>query len=293
MPPAHAQQARPKDVGHDVEIALNRALRIASGGGMHVALGDQATLTVPEHQFFLPRPGADDLLRAADRPVPSDYTGMIIDDSAADWFALLRVVAHGYVDAGAVTGWTANDVLASVRDTIDHANGPRIAHGDPPLEARRWVQPPLYDAASRRLTWCVLIVARDARRDAGGEIVCHGATFGQSGYVKLSMTTTLDRWSWQTAIPGTILDQVAFLPGHGYADYRAGTDADDPDGLAGVFGVERLRKADLKTRLRAFAQPLIIPGAVTLIAALSIGLVVLLSRWRHLRRPLRRSLRRS
>ncbi|MDR3537617.1 MAG: DUF2167 domain-containing protein [Acetobacteraceae bacterium] len=288
MSPSLAQQARPRDQQHDVSVALNHALLTASGGGLHVKLGDQAILTVPEDELFLPSPGADALLRAASRPVPDDYAGIVIDQSAIDWFAILQVVARGHVDADEMTSWTANDLIASVRDDVERDNVQRMARGEPAMEVRRWIQPPTYDAARHQLLWCLLIVPQEARRDAGGEIVYNAVTFGRTGYVRLALATTVDQLPREQDIPGVVLNHIEYLPGQGFGDFQSGKDAMDSAGLAGVFGIERIRKADFKTRVHAFAAPLVVPGGITLIVAMVGGLTVLLYRWRHVRRPMRR-----
>ncbi len=285
--PGFAQQPGPRDTVHGVTTAFNRALLTASGGGMHVALGDQADLAVPADEMFLPRPGADGLLQAAGRPVASDYAGLLMSAAGIDWYGVLHVVAHGHVDAGDVESWTSNDLLASIRDSVAQDNIQRTARGEPALEARRWVQRPSYDAARHRLSWCLLVLPEGSRRDAGGVVVYNAVTFGRTGYVRLELTSAVDQLPQQADIPATILDHIAYLPGQGFADYRSGSDARDPAGLAGVLGADHVRKADLKTRLRAFGEPLIVPGGITLIAAMVGGLALLVYRWR-LRRPERR-----
>lgn len=287
MSPGFAQPSRPRDQMHDVTTAFNRALLTASGGGLHVPLGDQAVLTVPAEELFLPRSGADALLQAAGRPVPNDYAGLMVNEAAIDWYGALQVVAHGHVDAGEVESWTPDDLIASIRDSVAHGNVQRVAGGEPPLEVRRWVQRPAYDTARHHLSWCLLILPEDSRRDAGGVVVYNAVTFGRTGYVRLELTTTIDQLPRQTDIPATILDHIDYRPGQGFADYQSAADARDPAGLAGVFGVDHVRKADLKTRLRAFGEPLILPGGITLVVAMVGGLTLLVYRWR-LHRPVRR-----
>lgn len=278
-----AQQTRSAEQASGVAAALNRAMRTAIGAPDHVALGPQATLQVPDDMLFIPRPAADDMVTALGKPVPADYQGLIFNQAGGDWFGVLQAVTRGHVDVDEIRNWTANDIIASVRDSVERDNEQRIQRGDWPREVRRWVQAPTLDAAQHRLSWCLLILPKDSRRDAGGEVTCYVAAFSRAGYVRLALTTALDILRRQQAVPDTILTNIAFQPEQAFTDFKPGRDAADPAGLAGVFGIEHLRKADLKTRLRTFGEPLVIPGSIALFVLLLAGIGAALYRWHRLR----------
>lgn len=280
---AVAQEARSPDQASGVAAALNRAMRTAVGSPDHVALGPQAALQVPDEMLFIPRPAADDMVTALGKTVPADYQGLIFNQSGGDWFGLLQAVTHGHVDVDEIRNWTANDIIASVRDAVDRDNEQRVKQGEWPREVRRWVQAPRYDAALHRLSWCLLLLPKDSRRDAGGEVTCYVVAFGRAGYVRLALTTAVDLLPRQQAVPDAILANITFPPEQGFTDFKAGRDAADPAGLAGVFGLEHLRKADLTTRLRTFGAPLVIPGSIALFVLLLAGIGAALYRWHRLR----------
>ncbi len=286
-PGASAQPTQQRDVQHDVSVLFNRAMKVATGGGGHVALGDKVDFDVPPRMVFVPRDAADALLIAAGRKPPPDYLGIVLNEAAVGWFVIIRVVNDGHVDADAMASWSPDDVIASARDERFAENQERDRQGLPPLEVRRWVTRPDYNPLLHRLIWSPLVLPLDARRDAGGEIVQYGAVFGRRGYVRLAMTTVLDMLPRQAVILDVIMDHIAYTPGETYSDFIPSRDPVDRAGLAGVFGYEHLRKADLTTRLRAFGEPLILPAEVLAVIAMAGAILVVVYRWWRLHRPAR------
>jgi uncharacterized membrane-anchored protein len=124
-----AQPATAQDSERAFSTALNRAFHEASGGGSVTALRAGVALSVPPGMLFLPKSAADPVFAAARRPIPSAYDGLLIADTAIEWFAVLQVLDRGHVDPREIGSWTTNDLIASLRDALPQQNAARVRQG--------------------------------------------------------------------------------------------------------------------------------------------------------------------
>lgn len=271
----------------DLQTTFNAALLRATGAPAKVDLGGQATLRLADDTYMIPRKQAEALLQAMQRPVPPNLLGLLMGPDGLEMAGTLRFVPAGFVDADAdadaLAGWTPADLLASLGATLRGINNTRGQAGLPPLGARRWIQPPRYQAATHQLTWAALIVPEDAPRDSGGDVIYNAIAFGREGYLQLAVPASMERAD--TALPfiAAFLNGVVFLGGKGYADTEP-TDPRAPDGLAGAMGLDWLRHTPPMDWL--FASDLIIPvaGGLAVIGSLCLFIYTL----RYLRRAVRR-----
>jgi uncharacterized membrane-anchored protein len=260
------------------------AMRQSIGGPARADLGPEATVRLDDGQLVVPRDPAVRLLKVSNKNFPPDLLALLMSSQGMDLPGYIRFVPSGYVDADAALGWTDDDFLDSLRDTVEHSNAEREKKGLPELEARRWVRPPHYNADAHTLTWAALIIPKSAPRESDGEIVFYGLAFGRDGYLRVAITSSVEQADEVGQMVDAFLRGVAFRPGKTYIEYQHG-DPRSPTGLAGAMGIDTLHKA--RDQSSFFASDVLIPTVGALVAgtgAISLFFYV----QRHLRRMARR-----
>ncbi len=117
------------------------AMRQSVGGPARADLGPEATVRLDEGLLVIPRDPAVRLLKVSNKDFPPDLLALLMSSQGLELPGYIRFVASGYVDADAALGWTADDFLDSLRDTVEHGNAEREKKGLPEREARRWIRP--------------------------------------------------------------------------------------------------------------------------------------------------------
>ncbi len=275
---------QPDNLTESPEAAFSAALPQAIGAPGRVDLAGQATVRLSGDLVFMPAEPGGRVMRAFDRPTPRGFLGLLSGGGGLDYFGPVRFVPAGFTDADAMLAFSPDDVLASLRETVEHGNAARVAQGLDPLEARGWVQPPRYDPETHRLVWAALILPKVAPADSGGEVIYNAIAFGADGYIQLSVGASVELAPQAKAMTADFIGAVNFNPGKGYRDAVAGT-APAQNGLAAAMGLDSLRRAG--TIGSPLFYDVLIPsigGLVALIGAASLGFYVL----RHMRREGRR-----
>ncbi|HEY0418700.1 MAG TPA: DUF2167 domain-containing protein [Acetobacteraceae bacterium] len=267
-----------------VDQAYASALRQAIGAPARADVADQATVRLRDALLIVPKDPALRLLAVMDRPVPPDFAGLLLGDDGMDAPGMIRFVPSGFISADEALSWSAEDMLASLNDTLDQANPARIKQDRAPLEARRWIAPPRYDLQTHQLSWAALILPKSAPREAEGGITYHAIGFGRNGYVELSVATSVQKADAIERTANSFLSGLNFVAGKAVADARP-SDLRAPSGLAGAMGMAALHKAQAGGNFWGSDTMVpVIGSVVALIGAL--GLVVYV--YRHMRRLRRR-----
>jgi uncharacterized membrane-anchored protein len=193
-------------------------------------------------------------------------------------------VPASFIDSDAALAWTADDMLSSLRATVERGNPDRVSANLPEREVRRWIQPPHYDPESHQLKWAALILPKSAPRESDGEVTYYGLGFGRQGYVQITVVSSVQKADIVEHMVGDFLAGLNFVPGKAYADATP-ADPRAAAGLAGAIGVDSLRKAEAGDGL--LASDTVIPVAGTVVASIG-ALSLLLYIRRHLRRESRR-----
>jgi len=268
---AAAGLARAQTAGSDsgaTGLHLNpwqQAIQVAVGAPGQANLLDQAVMRLSEDLLFVPYDGAVKLLEVSHQTAPPDLVGIVVDSGGADWFGILRYSPVGFVPADDIVSWSADDILASIRES---------GQLPPNHVARGWLQPPTYDPVQHSLTWAVQVVPTGAPDRVSGEAVYHAAIFGRQGYFQIDINTVVDHLDRQRDDVAALLTDIHFLPGHTYADFDAATDPASPKGLPGVLGVTILQRASLIDLI--LDADLFVPATYGAVLVLGAGLLLLI-----------------
>lgn len=285
-----AASAAPPDKGAAAAIPetadqiFTAVLRQSIGGPARAEIGDQATVRLAEGLTIVPREPATKLLGVSNLPVPANFQALLLGAEGMDAPGLIRFVPAGFVDFDAALAWRSDDFLASLKDTVEHANPERVKKGLDALEARGWVQPPRYDPETHQLSWAALILPKSAPRESDGAITYHAIAFGREGYIELSVVTSLQKAADIGEMADDFLLGLNFRPDKAYGDAQP-TDRRAPGGLAAAMGMDSLHKEI--TTVSFFGSDTVVPvvgGIVAGIGALSLLIYI----YRHLREQRRR-----
>ncbi|MDR3529713.1 MAG: DUF2167 domain-containing protein [Rhodopila sp.] len=266
------------------EQAYTSAVRQSIGAPARADLGDQATVRLADDLLIVPREPAARLLTVMERNVPSDFAALLVGAEGMEAPGFIRFVPAGFIDSDAALGWTQDDMLSSLKDTIERRNPDRVKRNLPEREVRRWIRPPEYNPETHQLSWAALIVPKSAPRESDGEITYYALGFGREGYVQLSIVTSVQKADEIGRMADSFLAGLNFVPGKAYGDVLL-ADRRAPDGLAGAMGVDSLHKSQLGGSF--WASDTVVPlagGIVATIGALSLFIYIL----RHRRREARR-----
>jgi uncharacterized membrane-anchored protein len=260
------------------------ALRQSIGAPARADLQHGATVRLADGLLLVPTRPAANLLSVLDQPVPPDFAGLLLGPDGLEAAGKIRFIPAGFIDSDAALAWTADDMLSSLRATVERRNPDRAKADLPELEARRWVQPPRYDPESHRLSWAALIVPKTAPLGTDGEVTYQGVGFGRAGYIQLTVVSSVEKADQIEHMIDRFLSGLNFTPGNAYIDFLA-TDRKAPDGLAGALGVDSLQKSE--SGLVSFSSDLVVPGVGAAVASIG-ALSLLFSVQRHRRRESRR-----
>jgi uncharacterized membrane-anchored protein len=259
-------------------------LRQSTGAPARADIGDQATVRLSEDLVFVPQEPASKLLIVTNIPVPPDFKALLMCSEGIQAPGLIRFVPAGFVDSDAALAWTADDMLASLRDEVQRDNSDRVKINLQPREARRWISAPRYNPETHQLSWAALIVPTSAPRETDGEITFHAIGFGREGYVELTVATSMQKAEEIGHMVDGFLLGLNFRPGKAYGDALP-TDRRAPGGLAKAMGIGSLHRAEAGGNL--MSGDTMVPVAGGIVAAIG-ALSLLLYIRRHLRREARR-----
>ena len=263
---------------------FTETLRQSIGAPARADIDDQATDRLSEDLVIVPGEQAARLLTVMARPVPADLKGLLLGSEGMDAAGIIRFVPDGFIDSDAALGWTPEDMLSSLKDTVERGNTERLKHNLPEQEVRRWIRLPHYDPETHQLSWAALILPKSAPRESDGEFTYHAIGFGREGYVHLSIVTGVQKAEIIGRMADGFLLGLYFRPGKAYGDAVA-ADKRAPGGLAGAMTVDSLHKA--RNDAGFWTTDPVIPitgGIVATIGALSLLIYIR----RHLRRNARR-----
>jgi uncharacterized membrane-anchored protein len=260
------------------------AMRQSVGAPARADIGEQATVRLSEGLMMVPRAPAARLLRVSKLAVPANFEALLVGSEGMDAPGIIRFVPAGFIDSNAALAWTADDMLSSLKDTVERGNPDRAKHDLLEREARRWVRAPHYDPETHQVSWAALILPKSAPRDSDGEITFHAIGFGREGYVELTVVTDMQKAEVIGQMVDDFLFGLNFQPGKSYVDVLP-TDARAPAGLAGAMGLVSLHKAESGAGL--LAGDTVVPAAGGIVAAVG-ALSLFIYIRRHLRREARR-----
>ena len=266
------------------EQVLTDVLLQSIGAPARADIDDQATVRLADGFTFVPRDVAARLLAVSDKVAPPDFQGLLIGSEGMEAPGFIRFVPAGFVDSDAALAWTPDDLLSSLRDTVERENPDRVKADLDERGARRWVLPPHYNPESHQLSWAALILPKSAPRESDGEITVHAVGFGRDGYVEMTVVTSVQKADLIGQMADDFLGGLNFRPGKAYGDALP-TDKRAQGGLARVMEMDSLHKADTESNF--WGSDTVVPVAGGIVAAIG-ALSLLFYIERHRRRDARR-----
>lgn len=267
------------------EQAFATAMRQSIGAPARADLGDQARVRLSDLLIVMPREPAAKFLAVTHRPVPDHFVALLLGPDGINTPGYVSFVPSGFIDADSALAWTEDDILDSLRDTVERANAALAAKHLDAREVRRWVRAPHYDPQARQLTWAALIVPKSAPRESGGEVTVHALAFGRDGYIELSLVTSVEQAGDVGRTADSFLNGLSFVPGKAYGDAQP-SDPRAAGGLAAAMGIDSLHKA--ASQASFWSSDRIVPVAGAIVAAIGA-----LSLFVYVQRNMRREARRG
>ena len=193
-------------------------------------LSDVAQVDVPEICRFTDAEGAKQFLEATREVWSGRELGVLICRIAPNvddaWFVLFTYNAIGLVRDDERTSLDPRKLLAGLRHTNDSINDLRRRQGGEGADIIGWAQRPVYDSLAHSLTWSTRL--RD-QGSGGGEAISHAVrVLGRDGAMNIDFAIDAANDEAVTALSERILRGFSFLPGHRYADWRAGDAVSGP-----------------------------------------------------------------
>lgn len=228
-------QAKP-----DINAAFAEGVRAAKVGPADIPFLDQAKMSLPAGYAFIPRPQADNIMKAVGNPVGQDFIGLILPE-AGSWLVLVRYEKSGYIKDDDAKTWNVDELLDSLKEGTAAANEEKRKLGLPELEVVGWVEKPQYEATSHRLVWSV--AGRTKGGNGSGDSINYNTyALGREGFFSLNLITSPEHVAADKQHAQTLLSALNYSSGKTYADYNASTDHTAEYGLAALVGGVALKK---------------------------------------------------
>ena len=230
------------------KAARAAAVKVLVRGPTSVSLRDQATLALPAHFGFIPKKEAAALMTLMGNHTGDQFMGLIVplasEGTPGQWIVTLQYDPAGYVKDDDAKHWDADKLLQSLKDGTEAGNADRERDGIPPIKVTRWVQPPTYDAGSRRLVWSAEVRRKDGA-DSDPTINYNTYVLGREGYISLNLITSTSSVDEDKVAAGQLLSAVDFNGGKRYADFKPSTDKVAAYGLAALVAGVAAKKLGL------------------------------------------------
>lgn len=183
-------------------------------GPTTAAIGERATIEVPEGYAFLGAEGTREFNELMENPPTGvdEYTLAPLDLGWAAYFSFDDI---GYVKDDETL--ESDGILESIREGTNQANVEREARGWNPLHILGWSFEPRYDEQLKLLEWAVLA-------ESGGSQVVNYNTrlLGRRGVMEVILVASPDTLQASIADFKGLVPGYAFAPGETYAEYREG-----------------------------------------------------------------------
>lgn len=229
-----SNEIAPTEQAYDKAVAAVN--RVAQAGPAVIPVLDQAYLTLSDGYVFLPMPEAGALMEAMGNHVDSTMAGMVVSAQNEDWMLIIDYINDGHISDDDAKEWNADDLLTSLRDGTEAGNEERRTRGFPEIEVVDWVEPPTYDAQTRRLVWAAESRHKGARSSDTAGVNYNTYMLGREGYVTMNLVTAADKIEQYKPRAHEMLAALEFVEGRRYSDFSADTDKVAAYGLAALVG---------------------------------------------------------
>jgi uncharacterized membrane-anchored protein len=210
-----------------------------------------ATINVGDGFHFLAAKDAQRVLEEAWGNPPDDSVlGLLVPDadgldSDHSWAVVVTYSDDGYVSDDDAREIDYSEVLEQMQDDTESVNPDRKEAGYPTMHLRGWAQPPMYDAAAKRLHWAKELQVDGADANTLNYDI---RVLGREGHLSLNAVADMDDLGRVKDGMQKVLPMATFNTGHQYADYKSG-DKTAAYGLAALVAGGVAAKAGLFGKL--------------------------------------------
>ena len=208
-PPAHAVAQEPPSLADQIgALAWQR-------GPVSGAIGDLATIEVPEGFAFLGKGDAGKFLELLENPSDGTELGLLLSPDST-WFVTFEFTDDGYVRDDD-RELDADALLDSIREGTEHANTLRKERGWSAVEVVGWQTTPFYDPQTHNLTWAI------TGRSDGGDSINHSTRLlGRRGVMRVNLVLSPEDSDAAKAGFAKVMSSFSFNPGHRYSEFTTG-----------------------------------------------------------------------
>ncbi len=139
------------------------------------------------------------------------------------WAAEVTFDPMGRVSDTEIDAYAPSVLLEQMQMEMRGYNATRQRLGYPVYELVGWTQPPIYDAATKKLHWASeLMIDGKPPNTLNYEI----RVLGRTGVLAISFVSSIGRLDAVKAAAAELLAGASFASGHAYADFNQATDAE-------------------------------------------------------------------
>lgn len=181
------------------------------------ALGNKATIAIPEGYRFSGADGCRQLMEVYGNPATDTEEGVIAPENL-DWCVVFEFEDVGYVSDEDKDELNAAKILKDLQEGQERSNEYRKEHGMGSLFITGWSMEPRYNVQTNNLEWGILL-----EDDEGGQAVNHlTRVLGRAGV--MSVTLVADPGNIEAVMPvyQRLMTGFQYIPGQTYAEYKEG-----------------------------------------------------------------------
>lgn len=179
-------------------------------------IGTRATIRIPEGYVFLDAPATRRLNELFENP-SSDTDEYVVAPESLEWMAYFNFNDIGYVKDDETLD--ADDVLASIREGVEHGNEERRRRGWGTLELLGWASQPRYDTQLNALAWAVLLESQDTQ----SQVVNYNTRLlGRRGVMEVTLVADPDQLQPSIGDFKSLVPGYDFASGEKYSEFRPG-----------------------------------------------------------------------
>jgi len=180
------------------------------------AIGDKATIKVPEGMAFLGADGTRKLSVLLENPDSGTPTYTLAPQDLS-WLAFFSFNETGYIKDN--ESLDADSILSSVKQGTEQANVERRKQGWDPINVVGWSFQPKYDNTTKALEWAILAQAEKSKQQV---VNYNTRLLGRKGVMEVVVVASPEALATSIASFKGLLPGYDFAAGERYAEYRAG-----------------------------------------------------------------------
>jgi uncharacterized membrane-anchored protein len=222
---AWAQAPTGAELAERLQSAVDAMQKVLKRGPADIPLGDQGRFHVPENTGFVRQPEAGAWAEVSGYEADKDMVGMVTPMAeGTNWVAFIDYHAAGHVSDEDAKGWSADELLQSLKASTEAGNADRQKRDLPQLTVSGWLVPPAYDADTHKLIWAANTPHKgDNEGDDEGSANIHGFVLGKDGYFEMTLVAPAGEVAGYEATAAGILSGLAFNAGSRYSDQTTGS----------------------------------------------------------------------